>query len=356
MTKIFRLTTDVEFRRPRGYIALWPPRERTFTVPAGTLVLYYEQEDGWTHRYRILPDGRVGLLDTPPDERFAPVEDPVLVSLAGMVKTLPEMLAEKGLRVRAISALDPFNIIACPMCGGNEFITLDFASVWCDRCDTRFTARETAGDPGVVVDADLTHYSYFYARYVIPRRRFTVTVVLKDFGYSDHPEGRCGPGCVNGTTYEERAARGYVVHAPTSLQDNTRWCGLEVYDWALSGTADPHFVGSDVREVRGEEGVNFCILGKTLPPRDLPPLDLLADGDEEWKGREWWYLVDVLDGGYPVWWKVRAVMAGTSPARYIRAWEVVDKSLCPICLRPVDERYSHEYCEWKKVGWSPKEA
>lgn len=44
----------------------------------------------------------------------------------------------------------------CPLCGKNEFTSLDHAGVYCDCCNARFEVRHTAGDPGCVVDCFCT--------------------------------------------------------------------------------------------------------------------------------------------------------------------------------------------------------
>lgn len=352
MAKAFRLMEPVVFQAPPpGFIAPSPCGEKSFTIPAGALVLYHGS-DGWAHLYRVVSDGRFGLLDAPPDDRFARVDDPEIAALAGLVMTLPEMLAKKGLEVQTTSDLDPFRIISCPLCGSGEFTTIDFASVWCSHCNTRFTTRHTAGDPGVVVDADPCYYNPYSACYVIPHHGPVLTVVLKDFGYSAHPEGRCGPYCVNGTTYEERAAQGRYVRNPTSLQDNTRWCGLEVYDWTIWGRVEPHSAGTEMRVVAGDPDAPYHIYGKMIPSSPLPSRELLAPGDEEGNGREWWYLANVTEGGLVIWWKVTAETEEQCGVRRVRTWKVVDRSLCPVCLKPAAHG-DHKYCKWDRIGWSP---
>ncbi len=374
--KLFRLAREVSFEPPRA----WSVQARyafvyheggPFTAEAGRLAIYLGprrffdgREDRVEHLYRF-SDGRVGVLNGVPDDRFVPVEDPEIVALAAQVRSLPELVAEKGLRLETISRLEPFALIVCPLCRGTGFTTIDFASVWCDTCNTRFATRMTAGDPGVVVDADPTYYDVRYSRYIIPRRNLTLTVVLKDFGYSSHPEGKCGEYCVNGTTYEERVERmNYYVSAPTSLRDPTRWCGLEVYDWSLYGQAQEPDDWADrrLRAIVGDPQAAGRIYSKRVRSDRLPSVDLLAEGEPDGEGREWWYLVDCLPQKpgeklpwYPVWWKVRAEL---EPAPYgegkaVKGWVVTDRSLCPACLRPAAEG-DHRYCHWGEMGWEPE--
>ncbi len=318
------------------------------------------QEDRVEYLYRF-SNGRVGVLDGPPDDRFTPVEDAEIAALAAQVRTLPELAAEKGLLLETISCLDPFTLIACPLCRGTEFTTMDLASVWCDRCNTQFSTRMTAGDPGVVVDTDPAHYRSVDARYIIPRRDLTLTVVLKDFGYSSHPEGKCGDYCVNDTTYEERAERiNYYVSTPTSLRDPTHWCGLEVYDWTLYGQAErPRREERELRNVIGDLEAIGRIYGKQIRSNRLPLVDLLAEGGACGEKREWWYLANVLYNcgvpWWPVWWKVRAELEPSpyGEGQVVKGWVVTDRTLCPGCLRPAVEG-DHHHCDWDRIGWEPK--
>jgi DNA-directed RNA polymerase subunit RPC12/RpoP len=59
-----------------------------------------------------------------------------------------------SIKIEWIGNFNPFDFIACPTCGGKEFTSLSLGSAWCDNCNTQFSVRHTAGDPGCVVDAD----------------------------------------------------------------------------------------------------------------------------------------------------------------------------------------------------------
>lgn len=52
---------------------------------------------------------------------------------------------------------NPFDEISCPACEENNFISMDHASVWCDKCNAQFFVRHTSGDPGYVVDCFTEH-------------------------------------------------------------------------------------------------------------------------------------------------------------------------------------------------------
>ncbi len=326
-------------------------RGEAFTAPAGTLVIHkgVEGSPGALHTYRLAGDARVGVLDIPPDDRFRPVDDEQMVGMAGQIKDLPELLREKGLRVESLSRLEPFTVIRCPMCAGTEFVTVDLASVWCDVCNTRFETRTTAGDPGVVIDAHMDHYAPWYAHYIVPRS-LTATLVIKDFGYSSHPDGVCGDYCVNGDK---------EVSSPSGLRSSTEPCGLEVYDWSLYGRPE---LGNSYRQprplyVRGQRlDVHERVYALKSVHSRLPSVSLLADGVGDPAKRERWHLIFDPPAASPVWWKVRplveeALHGGMS----LTGWDVVDRSLCPQCLQPASAR-DHRYCNWAKLGWKPPEG
>lgn len=63
------------------------------------------------------------------------------------------------LKIAWIGEFNPFAFLSCPLCGRQEFVSLSLAGVWCDYCNTKFSVRHTAGDPGCVVDAS-TEYAY----------------------------------------------------------------------------------------------------------------------------------------------------------------------------------------------------
>ena len=42
--------------------------------------------------------------------------------------------------------------LRCPYCGDNHFVSIDHSGVYCDTCNTKFSVRSTAGDPGCVID------------------------------------------------------------------------------------------------------------------------------------------------------------------------------------------------------------
>lgn len=58
-----------------------------------------------------------------------------------------------GFKTKWIGQFNPFLFIHCPTCGGSDFTSLSGSGVWCAQCNTGFSVRYTAGDPGCVVDS-----------------------------------------------------------------------------------------------------------------------------------------------------------------------------------------------------------
>ncbi len=53
-----------------------------------------------------------------------------------------------------VGGFNPFEweALKCPVCGGGNFISLDYAGVYCEQCNALFRTRYTGADPGVIVD------------------------------------------------------------------------------------------------------------------------------------------------------------------------------------------------------------
>lgn len=62
------------------------------------------------------------------------------------------------LKIQLIDRINPFEWehFQCPLCGCREFTSVNHAGVYCDDCNCRFNVRDTAGDPGCVVDCYTT--------------------------------------------------------------------------------------------------------------------------------------------------------------------------------------------------------
>lgn len=62
------------------------------------------------------------------------------------------------LTIQQIDGVSPFEweAFSCPLCEGHNFTSIGHAAVYCDECNARFNVRDTAGDPGCVVDCFTT--------------------------------------------------------------------------------------------------------------------------------------------------------------------------------------------------------
>lgn len=61
------------------------------------------------------------------------------------------------LTYRPFHAVDVFNMIDCPVCGGNEFVHRGIGGgVWCGTCEAHFSLRPMS-DSGCVVDVTIEH-------------------------------------------------------------------------------------------------------------------------------------------------------------------------------------------------------
>lgn len=62
------------------------------------------------------------------------------------------------LKLRYIDNFNPFEWdgLECPLCGTADFTSVGHTGVYCDLCNARFVIRDTAGDPGCVIDCFCT--------------------------------------------------------------------------------------------------------------------------------------------------------------------------------------------------------
>lgn len=77
-----------------------------------------------------------------------------------------------SLRVVEESSIRPFEHIQCPVCGGHAFTEIKWGGVWCDVCNAQFKVRNTAGDPGSVVDCFVDGLATAYERAMVKRGLF----------------------------------------------------------------------------------------------------------------------------------------------------------------------------------------
>lgn len=59
-----------------------------------------------------------------------------------------------ALKIQLVDGINPFEWpdFTCPLCEGHEFTSIAHTGVYCDQCNARFVVRDTAGDPGCIVD------------------------------------------------------------------------------------------------------------------------------------------------------------------------------------------------------------
>jgi hypothetical protein len=399
----------------------WRYPEKTVDLPAGTwlLALPPPPDGRSTPPHYRLADGRVVALDEPlTAEEVDPLTD--RQALAALAAYRPLDLAiweEWGLHVDHIDRLPPFRLIQCPLCGGTSFTTVDFAEVWCDECNARFTVRHTTGDPGFVVDLSFRRVTPRHSRYLLPwSKSLVLTLVCKnsadplDLSHADY--------CYRPDCTPDQAA---LTDGSGSLRAGLHACAPgDLYDWSLSGWVptgyEPNGYGSydliwpDGRteswpataflpasgldwdgRYRLEQAITLltghapagtcreaCLAAldalrkrPSRPPR-LPPFipwprrGELAPGEKYLLHR--WVVQTYEEAGMvaarPVW----LVVVDAAAEEYAHRWRVVRDNLCPHCGRPVaaadlDEtvkakrpwRTPHGACRetWRAGDWTP---
>ena len=427
--RVLCLQEDRTFRRPRSwnvhvrYAILAGGQE--MTIEAGTWLLELGATSVWAggdrpeveYLYRFATGTVVALDRSLTEDEAVQVTDPQVVAAMNAFRTLEgALLQDHGIALEAqCRHLPPFALIKCPLCGGAEFTSLDLASAWCDRCNVQFTVRPTAGDPGFVVDARWSHYSYLSAKYILPRTRsLYLCLVLKDSldprdmthdpdggCWSAAREGKCRPdapwltgdnvglrpglhSCNVGTLYD------WDVHGrvpmPGDLRED-RWSGWKIDGqwWPNCATVRALELETDERRCleqaaaqlgRDHYPVSGDLLGQLAriskePPvvfqLSLPPMSALQEGDAEAYLLHHWVTAETKpylgEQAWPVWYVVRPV---ADEHGRVGEWEVVRRDICPRCNKPTRPEdlvaegegwdVPHGYCRdvWQKTGWQPQ--
>lgn len=220
---------DIQVRYARR---LW---DKAISLPVGTWLLALPTANNSNLSHYRLADGSIICLEGPLTETQAErLTDPQAVAALTAYCSLEQFLWEAwGLGFEPVDRTPPFRLIQCPLCGGAEFTTVAFSSVWCNGCNANFSVRYTAGDPGFVVDCTWPHLSYREARYLIPRSdELLLTMVFKTSG--DPLDLTHDPHCYRQDCTNEQPAL-------TDGQDGTLRPGLhacalgDVYDWSFYG-------------------------------------------------------------------------------------------------------------------------
>ncbi|GIK40475.1 MAG: hypothetical protein BroJett011_43080 [Chloroflexota bacterium] len=345
-----------------------------------------------------LPSGETVALNQPlnPAETRR-VTNPQAISAMCAFRTLEQVAVETwGVKMEYVEkAHPPFKLIKCPLCGGTEFTSLDFASVWCETCSTSFRVRHTAGDPGFCVDADFYSSHWGNALYLLPKSEYlTLYMVFKnssdpyDLSHTDwkwakqagctpdklkltdetHPSLRPGlHACKLGDIYDWK----FDGVAPTVLENSNsssyswgwkvegEWwpacayvpvSGLDSSDQQalanlanalarLDDTASPVIPLNQAVELLEKIARLPSTRVPVYPMTELPPLTALnREQDERYMLHHWLIFREEVSRplyAYPIWLIVKPVLSSPPSnqtyPRHIEGWEVVHRNVCPVC-------------------------
>lgn len=418
MTKrnVMRLIIETDFETAQSWIvqARFALRQggSAVSMPPDTVVLemlptQYGQKT--VYRYR-LPDGCVLTRTTPLTNNQATiVTDPALIDSMNAYHTLEEAAKEElGVDLGRISRHLPiFNLIRCPICGGTEFGSAEMTGVWCPKCGTCFEARDTAGDPGFVVDATFEDVETSRAIYLLPPGRGLIaTLVLKD---SDDPremdtrdchcdsnnlkltDGTTGLRvglhvCKVGTLYDWDKFYG-TVPALDELSSHLmgRAWNVDGQNWpacamqnAIRLLDDEKMALKSALSLLEKEGSEYpksvleSLLKRhkwTMRVHDahFPPISELQPGERYLLHH--WLSLNKDDCFLPVWYVVRPEVESQLSQRW-NGLNVVRKDICPVCGKRVTPdqldagQYSdkfedpHGWCreKWNQIQWQPSLA
>ncbi len=400
--RVWKLKTPMTFTRPRfwnvhlRYALLTGGEEIRLNTDTWLLELGPNQETISTpgqeprleYLYRLANGETVALDHTLTMDEAQPEDHPQVIAAMIAFRTLDQAILEEwGLHVEHIDSTPPFGTIRCPICGFFEFVSIDFAEVYCLSCNSSFSVRHTAGDPGFVVEARPKYAWLGAARYLIPRTGNLVLQLVYKNGLDPrqkptgkdlpperlaqtdetHPSLRPGLYTYNiGDLYEWRLG-GLVPTLQELDQDSGSgytW-NIEGEWWPLSahirvsGLTDHHqaVLVRHLNLLQAEETKDETLIGvltdlvQRLPNRrigvhfsseGLPPLKDLAE-NQRYLLREWLICTTgkspyTLTAAYPVWYVVEPILSQEAdPAghRRIEGWEVVRRNICPVCHQKV---------------------
>lgn len=401
--KVWKLKATMTFTRPRYWnihlryavllggdkISLNPDTWLLELGPNQESVITPGPEPDVEYLYR-LASGETVALDHALTLDEAYVEnDPQVIAAMTAFRTLDQAIREDwGVQIEHIDHLPPFGLIKCPLCGGTEFVSVDFAAVYCRTCNTSFSVRHTAGDPGFVVDGSPRHMWLGATRYLIPRSGNLVLYMVykngsdprqKPAGKNLSPEHLAQtdpthtslrPGLYTyhiGDLYEWKLS-GWVPTLQELDQDTTsgytwqiegEWWPLSAYV-RVGGLTDHqkailerhlrHLLNQEEKDEMLTEVISELV--HQFPSRrigvhfnnseGLPPLKDLTE-NQRYLLHHWLVCTTgnspyTLTAAYPVWYVVEPILsAEADPAGHYRieGWEVIQRDLCPVCYRPV---------------------
>jgi len=198
-------------------------------------------------------------------------------------------LPAEGLTYRRVSRHRPFRIIKCALCGGTDFSTLEYAGVYCDRCNTRYDVQHTAGDPGFVVRAHPeTTWWKEASRWLPPDGGLHCSLVFKDsLDLEEMSTDRCR--CEGGNP-------ALTTSKNVSLRSGLHRCQIgTVYGWRVVGevpTLSQTWKTKFILDIEGENWPGSLASAAhqassyISPFNSLPPIAALVKG-ERWVLYRW---------------------------------------------------------------------
>jgi hypothetical protein len=250
---------------------------------------------------------------------------------------------EYGLKMRRETGLSldrvcpsPFLIVKRPLCGGSAFTSVEFSSVWCDRCNAQFQVYAT-GDSGFGVSCMWRFYRPREARYLLPHTpHLSLRLTVHWAADPRHPAydgdicgwvGDCAPGALKLTDEHHPAVRAGL-----------HYCTLgEICSWYLEGHVPSDrdlklHCSYDPIQVDGETWPLCTAIpagqGASQPAvyswAKLPPFTRLQP--DEWYLLHHWRLG--AGAARPVWYKVRPYWADDRFCT-ITELDIIDKGHYP---------------------------
>ncbi|MCL4294217.1 MAG: hypothetical protein KJ077_00735 [Anaerolineae bacterium] len=400
--KVWKLKASMTFTRPRYWdihlryavllggeeISLNPDTWLLELGPNQESVVTPGQEPGVEYLYRLASGETVALDRALTLDEAWPEDHLQVIAALTAFRTLDQAILEDwGVQIEHIDHLPPFGLIKCPLCGGTEFVSVDFAAVYCSSCNTSFSVRHTAGDPGFVVDGSPRHTWLGATRYLIPRSgNLLLYMVYKNgsdprqkpagknlssehLAQTDPTHTSLRPGLYTyhiGDLYEWKLS-GLVPTLQELDQDSTsgytwkiegEWWPLSAYV-RVSGLTDHqkavleghlrHLLSQEAKDETLTEVITELVhqrasrrIGVHFNSEGLPPLKDLTE-NQRYLLHHWLVCTTgnspyTLTAAYPVWYMVEPILSEEAdPVGHYRieGWEVIGRDLCPVCHRPV---------------------
>jgi hypothetical protein len=386
-------------------------KDGDINLPAGRLLLYLGEENR-KHNYRTAEGQAVySLQQLQLGSELKEVEDQEIISAMNAFRTHEDRLEERGLSFGTPAyGYPPFDIIKCPMCGHTQFVSFEHAEVFCNHCFCDFTVRETAGDPGFVIDAFPKNYNWKKSFYIIPPSNTIYFCMV----FKNSLSPILGRRNAESENIELTGENDYISIRPGIDRDSI----FSVYEWRMGGRVpvkrDLDNFGQHLYECQGKNWretstVEVLSLPDPLSIHTLENLKYMLDEQEYTKSYVELlenlisrpgsapYIYDfhmdrlpdprkLSDGEYyllhhwmgykegfahyagPIWYVVKPVEIND----YTTEFKVIADNFCPECMKqvspedmeefdkvknyeyPWDETDNHHascFSIWKKIGW-----